>query len=482
MKIQLKRSNVLSGGAAKEPTAPQMEYGELAVNYNVDDPAIFIKDSADNIIRIAGYKNIAWDGNTEIPSGPTPPADPVPGNFWYNPEDGRLYYYYQDANSSQWVDASPDNWQGAGTLPDVDNPAYQPDTLDDRYVNIIGDNMTGDLTLGTDKITLSASSRSEFKEGLQWGPDYNNQNGSALLPNGWINIRQPSGTSGDSVVLRTQIDAVRTSEIQANGTRIIGGTLPSAPNISLNADGSAELVGNVAIGLGTRRDIANFTSIGLDGAAGSFTDYFVGGTRFGTIASDTSNFTIESVGTLPITFWTNSSPKMEINSVGTVQIGGTFPDSALIELNGADGSAEFAGEVLVGQSSNPITSGSCFRAYSYSPQATVYIRNQGSGPAFESLENTNVSCRIMPNGSAYFKGIIDAPNVNFLLEADDDTKYTSTTDVDGNETLVYNGAVLDVKDRLQKADAALLALKTAAASATDFASLQSAIVTALADI
>ena len=44
MKIQLKRSNVLESGAAKEPTTAQMEYGELAVNYNSSDPAIFIKD------------------------------------------------------------------------------------------------------------------------------------------------------------------------------------------------------------------------------------------------------------------------------------------------------------------------------------------------------------------------------------------------------------------------------------------------------
>ena len=54
MKLQLKRSNVLDGGKAKEPTPPYVEYGELCVNYNVDDPALFIKDSNDNIIRIAG--------------------------------------------------------------------------------------------------------------------------------------------------------------------------------------------------------------------------------------------------------------------------------------------------------------------------------------------------------------------------------------------------------------------------------------------
>jgi len=37
MKIQLKRSNVLDGTTAKEPSAEQMEYGELAVNYNNGD-------------------------------------------------------------------------------------------------------------------------------------------------------------------------------------------------------------------------------------------------------------------------------------------------------------------------------------------------------------------------------------------------------------------------------------------------------------
>ena len=53
-KIQLKRSNVLESGNAKEPTSEQMEYGELAVNYNDADPSLFIKDSNDNIVKIAG--------------------------------------------------------------------------------------------------------------------------------------------------------------------------------------------------------------------------------------------------------------------------------------------------------------------------------------------------------------------------------------------------------------------------------------------
>ena len=80
MKIQLKRSNVLEGGVAKTPTAGQMEYGELAVNYNTSDPAMFIKDSANNIIRIS-------------------------------------------------------NMNG-GLIPDITDPNYQEDTLDDRYLSL----------------------------------------------------------------------------------------------------------------------------------------------------------------------------------------------------------------------------------------------------------------------------------------------------------------------------------------------------------
>ncbi len=86
MKIQLKRSSVLDGGVAKAPLAEQMEFGELAINYNAGDPALFVKDSAGNIVK----SDLSFDKNA--------------------------------------------------------------------FVKVIGDNMTGDLTLGSDKITLDATS------------------------------------------------------------------------------------------------------------------------------------------------------------------------------------------------------------------------------------------------------------------------------------------------------------------------------------
>ena len=54
MKIQLKHSYALDGGQAKKPTVAQTEYGELCVNFNAQDPSLFIRDNADNIVRVGG--------------------------------------------------------------------------------------------------------------------------------------------------------------------------------------------------------------------------------------------------------------------------------------------------------------------------------------------------------------------------------------------------------------------------------------------
>ena len=133
MKLQLKRSNVLDAGAAKQPTASQLEYGELAINYNTTDPAIFLKDSSNNVIRISGVDNIADDGQVELPASTTPPLNPDTGNLWFNSDDGRLYIYYNDGNTVQWVDASPDSYNPS-VIPDTTNSSAQSGTLDDRYL------------------------------------------------------------------------------------------------------------------------------------------------------------------------------------------------------------------------------------------------------------------------------------------------------------------------------------------------------------
>ena len=207
-------------------------------------------------------------------------------------------------------------------------------------------------------------------DGEKWTAANEDQGGSStadlqlVTDNG--NTTTNSISIGSDLTLNTQdlatFSAVDTSGAGPNdyGTFFFKGVRQSDGDsqgyLELNSDASADFKGNitaagdVAIGDGTVRDIPGFASIGLDGVAGAVTDYFVGGTRFGTIASDTNQFVVESVGSLPLTFSTSGSPKMQISDTGDVKIGGTFPDSSLIQLKGSDGSIAALGQVLSGDS------------------------------------------------------------------------------------------------------------------------------------
>jgi len=147
MKIQLKHSNVLDSGAAKQPTAPNMLDGEIAINSNASDPAIFIKDSAGNIVRIAGKDNLSFTGyEATIQAASSPPSSLLAGSLYFDTDDNRLYYYYNDGTTTAWVDASTEKFD-TNIIPDPSNLSHQSGTLDDRYVNSNGDTMTGNLVL-----------------------------------------------------------------------------------------------------------------------------------------------------------------------------------------------------------------------------------------------------------------------------------------------------------------------------------------------
>jgi hypothetical protein len=182
MKIQLKRSNVLLSGTAKKPSSDQMEYGELAVNYNQTDPAIFIKDSDNNIIRIAGgdsignegypdigdglgetldkrYVNVTGDtmtGALNVPAGASGTEVPQIQEVVKKTGDtmtGNLDVVGAKVTSDSTLDS--DSGTTLVTKDYVDNSTIgYPDTddgdgttLDARYVKVVGDTMTGNLAL-----------------------------------------------------------------------------------------------------------------------------------------------------------------------------------------------------------------------------------------------------------------------------------------------------------------------------------------------
>ena len=56
----------------------------------------------------------AWTGSVDgvgvsVTSSATPPTDASPNDLWFNTDNGKLYIYYKDVDSEQWVDTSADS-------------------------------------------------------------------------------------------------------------------------------------------------------------------------------------------------------------------------------------------------------------------------------------------------------------------------------------------------------------------------------------
>ena len=62
--------------------------------------------------QVLTYNGTVWvnqntSGGATVSTSDTAPASPADGDLWWKSDEGRLKVYYQDANSDQWVDASP---------------------------------------------------------------------------------------------------------------------------------------------------------------------------------------------------------------------------------------------------------------------------------------------------------------------------------------------------------------------------------------
>ena len=113
---------------------------------------------------------------------------------------------------------------------------------------------------------------------------------------------------------------------------------------------------------------------------------------------------------------------------------------------------------------------------SYNFYASGDARNYFAGKVGIKVEDPQQALSV--DGNITASGTITPSTVVFELERDNSANYISTTNAEGETETVYNGPTIDVKAVCQ----ALIALKSAAAASTDYASLKSAIATALADI
>ena len=277
MKIQLKRSSILENGVAKEPTAGQMEYGELAVNYNENDISIFTKDSDNNIRRVGGSIN----------KGSGEPGDPgtTPGDWYFDITNGILFYW----NGTEWEEVQSVNKLIAGNGIEITTAttgstftvdlAGGDDGLEfdggklkatlasesDYGVVKIGDGVVADNGVIKAKNTISVGENPpaiNLKQGDLWW-NSNEDNGRLYVyyedenTQQWIDASPQGGNleqdQADTLYLSKKNDDTAAGNITfdkniyVKQTASIGGTAAD-PNIELNASGSATFTGDITAG------------------------------------------------------------------------------------------------------------------------------------------------------------------------------------------------------------------------------------------
>ena len=99
---------VTIGAFPPEPATP----GQLW--WNSTEGRLYIYYDDGNTAQWVDASPGGGSGGGIVAISPTPPTDPSQGDLWWNSQDGRLFVYYDDGNTAQWVDANP---AGSGSTP-----------------------------------------------------------------------------------------------------------------------------------------------------------------------------------------------------------------------------------------------------------------------------------------------------------------------------------------------------------------------------
>ena len=272
MKIQLKRSSVLKSvdgvivepAESKAPLPDQMEYGELAVNYNVNDPAIYIKGSDDVIIRMAGANSV---GTADTLQEVTTQGNTTTNSIELNrAEDNALIIKNTSSEANEVI-----------------NVTYN----------------------SADKFKVLASGAVDAKASITSAENF-------ISSSGYFRSNQVNGT--DSAFEAVQSDVLK-FKVLADGGVAIGGTIDESAtqddaNIFLKNDGSAAFSSNATVGgtLGVTSDTTLGGTVGITGDTTIATDKvvitaatgaatFAGEVTVDTITPDTYSFA--SLAALP---------------------------------------------------------------------------------------------------------------------------------------------------------------------------------------
>ena len=148
----------------REATANGTNYVGFQAPATVASDVLWTLPAADGtaaqVLSTNGSGTLSWatatGGGASVTTSDTAPSTPADGDLWYDSVGGRTYVYYDDGNTSQWVDAAPQG--GAGTTPtkiEVGNTKAE--------VTDTGSNGTFTVTTeGTGRLSVDSSGRTLF--------------------------------------------------------------------------------------------------------------------------------------------------------------------------------------------------------------------------------------------------------------------------------------------------------------------------------
>ena len=410
LKVQHKRSAV----KGKAPLPADLEYGEIAVNYEATDPALYIKDSADAIRKIgnqpaatetvAGIVELATAAETTTGTDATRAVHPAGLKVELDKKAPLASPALTGTPTAPTAAAGTNTTQLATTA--FVTAAVTAEDLWDRTGTEISPKTAGDsvFTSGAMKVggTTAAPNITLKADGSIHGAISGGIARFHVAPNGQTHVEHSTATTSNDFITRFWSNLGTRSEkavILADGEFRIGPA--GAPNIKLESRGYIDIQGSGTPGL-------HIKEVGGGNGSGNLL-----------MNSNVLSLNADSSGSVIAFSCGGGTERARIGPFGDFLLGGTMPASPAITLS-HDGNATLKGR-------NPFFTIQGTTAATRIAQADntgAYLKNAAPGDTtFETATrvlignaNANFGIALYANGNISYNGTLTPPSDAALKE------------------------------------------------------------------
>ena len=301
------------------------------------------------VLMWSGSNNL-WEPQTIVQGGggtganvsisDTAPTSPNAGDRWWKSNEGSLKIYYQDTDSSQWIDASPGGGGGGGSSSDDLNAVASrtaTTNIDSLAYRVLGDQLqVNHLQIGSAALTSSNDYRLTFGSSgkIRW---LNNElRIESTITGGNIVFRQPGRWRVNTYQGDALIDAL-------GGVKLYHQVSSSSTSEKLRtSNAGVEVLGTLDTNGALKLSTNNATVQGTTGTAGEIKQ--IGGVPYWYDGTDWKEFVLASgsgtITTPADTAWDNVIIRstfdtdfndVKFNATGYVNLFAGVVDSTLIQ-------------------------------------------------------------------------------------------------------------------------------------------------------